>query len=103
MQLLGTPLSETITDTTIMQDFRYNGHTLTITRDRQTQQILSCAMFFLPPVSEVEAFAHIGLYWRNISPTLLTNAVKMWMPYGPLTKVRVSLDHENVLAIVVQP
>ncbi len=102
-QLLGTPVSEAFTETTSTQDFQYNGQTLTITRDRQTQQILSCSMFFLPPVSEIEAFSHIGVYWRNLLPTLLTNAVKTWMPYGPFTKVRISLNQQDVLAIVVQP
>jgi hypothetical protein len=60
-------------------------------------------MFFLPPVGEVEAFAHIGIQWRNIPPTLFTNAVKVWTPYGPFSKVRLSLTDDAVLAIAVQP
>lgn len=103
VQILGPPVSETLSDATLSQDFQYNGHTLTLTRDRQTQKILSCSMFFLPPVSEIEAFAHIGVHRRNLPPTLSTNAVKAWMPYGPFAKVRISLNAEDVLAIVVQP
>ncbi len=102
-QLLGAPISESATETALIQEFQYKNHTLTINRDKQTRKILSCSMFFLPPVSEVDAFAHIGLQWRDVPPTLLTNTVKAWTPYDSFAKVRISLNHDNVLAIVVLP
>lgn len=102
-QILGEPLTETISDTTLIQEYLYKGYTLTINRDKESYHILSCSMFFLPPVGEVEAFTHIGLPWRNIPPTLLTNSIKVWTPYDSFAKVRISLSQDDVLAIIVEP
>ena len=97
------PIAEVDADKTLMQDYVYNGYTLTLHRDKQRLEIASLAMFFLPPVQEIEAFTSMGLHWRDIPPDLQTQSVKVWTPYGPFAKVRISLNENDVIAITVQP
>lgn len=101
--ILGEPLSETLVDGTRIQEFRYHGQRLTVHRESRTSQIVSCSMLFVPPVSEFEALAHIGLRQRRRSPAVATASVKSWMPYGPFAKVRMALSAGRVLTVVVYP
>ena len=102
-QTLGPPIAEVDDDETLMQDYVYNGYTLTLHRDKQRLDIASLSMFFLPPVQESEAFTRMGLHWRDIPPDLQTQSVKVWTPYGPFAKVRISLNENDVIAITVRP
>jgi hypothetical protein len=60
-------------------------------------------MFFLPPVDEADAFAHIGLIRHNISPTVASDVLKVWSPYDKFSKVRLSINETKVVAIIVEP
>lgn len=101
--VLGTPISETEGETTIEMEYEYNGNILTIGIDKTSHNIISFQMFFLPPVDEADAFAHIGLIWRNIPPTVASNVLKVWSPYDKFSKVRLSINETKVVAIVVEP
>jgi tetratricopeptide (TPR) repeat protein len=102
-QALGSPIAEIDDDETLMQDYAYNGYTLTLHRDKERLDIVSLSMFFLPPVQESEAFTNMGLHWRDIPPDLQTQSVKVWTPYGPFAKARISLNENDVIAITVYP
>lgn len=102
-QVLGIPISETEGEVIIEREYEYNGHTLTIGIDKTTHKIISFQMFFLPPVEEADAFARIGLIRQDIPPTVVSNVLKVWSPYGKFSKVRLSMNEAKVIAMIVEP
>jgi len=102
-QFLGEPLSETKDDDTIDREYTYQGNTLTISFDKKKKKILSFQMFFVPPVNEATALSNIGIVPRQIEPTLASDILKVWSPYDKFSKVRLSLNEGNVIAIIVEP
>lgn len=102
-QRLGTPLSENESEQTIDHDYTYQNQTLTISFDKETRQILSFQMFFLPLVDEAAAFARMGVLRRDLPPTITTDILKVWNTYGPFSKVRLSLNEGQVIAMIVEP
>ena len=102
-QLLGPPLSESKGETTVEREYAYNGNRLAIGFAQTSRQILSLQMFFLPPVTETEAFTRIGLLRRELPATVVGKVLKVWKPYGAFAKVRLSLNEGNVVAIIVEP
>lgn len=102
-QLLGSPLTENESDQTIERDYPYQDQTLTISFDKENQQILSFQMFFLPLVDEATAFTRMGVLRRDLPPTITTDVLKVWNTYGPFSKVRLSLNEGQVIAMIVEP
>ena len=100
---LGQPLAESDGETTIDREYVYNGRTLTITFDKQTQCLVSLQLFFLPPVDETEAFALIGLPGQNPPSTIMTESLKVWSPYEDFSKVQLVLHEQKVMAVIIQP
>jgi acetoacetate decarboxylase len=102
-EVLGPPDLEQESDQTIERDYAYHGQTLTLRFDKNTGDIVSAQMFFLPPVDEAAAFELIGLPRRNAAPTIDTDLLRVWTPYGNLAKVRLSLNNGQVMAIIIEP
>ena len=102
-QFLGQPLSETKEDDSIDREYNYQGNTLTISFDKKKKKILSFQMFFVPPVSEATALSSIGIIPRKLEPTIASGLMKVWAPYDKFSKVRLSLNEGNVIAIIVEP
>ncbi|GAK58328.1 flp pilus assembly protein TadD [Candidatus Vecturithrix granuli] len=102
-QRLGTPLAENESEQTIDRDYTYQDQTLTISFDKEKHQILSFQMFFLPLVDETTAFARMGVLRRDLPPTIATDMLKVWNTYGPFSKVRLSLNEGQVIAMIVEP
>ena len=102
-QQLGKPLAENESDQTIDCDYTYQNQTLTISFDKEKHQILSFQMFFLPLVDETTAFARMGVLRRDLPPTITTDILKVWNAYGPFSKIRLSLNEGQVIAMIVEP
>lgn len=102
-KLLGAPTNEVEGEETIDRDYNYRGNTLTISFDKKKKRVVSFQMFFMPPIEEAAALKNIGIIPRQISPTITSNLLKVWTPYDQFSKVRLSLNNGNVIAIIVEP
>ena len=103
-QLLGPPLMETEGEETLDRDYQYHGETLNISFDKDGQKVLSFQMFFLPPVDESLAFSQIGVQKQtDVVPTIDSEMLKVWGPYGQFSKLRLSLSEGRVIAVIVEP
>ena len=102
-QLLGPPVMEYDGEHTLDREYAYQGRTLTIRVDKVSQKILSAQIFFLPPVDEATALAQIGAQQLDIVPTMHSDMLKVWSPYGEFSKLRLSLSEGQVIAVVVEP
>ncbi len=102
-QALGSPILESEGDVTFDRDYHYHNHTLTIRFDKSSGNVVSLQMFFLPPVDEAAALSRIGVIQRDTPPSISTNMLKVWSPYGRFSKVRLSVNEGEVIAIIVEP
>ncbi len=103
-QLLGPPLMETDGGETLEQDYSYQGETLIINFDKESRKIVSFQMFFLPPIDESRALSQIGIQEEvDAVPTIDSEMLKVWGPYGQFSKLRFSLSEGNVIAVIVEP
>ena len=103
-QLLGPPLLETEEGVTLDRDYHYQGETLSISFDKESREVVSFQMFFLPPVNEAQALSQIGLPEdADAVPTINSDMLKVWGPYGQFSKLRLSLSEGQVIAIIVEP
>ena len=100
---LGPPLSENEGELTIDRDYTYQGQTLTINFDKDRQSVVSFQMFFMPLVDEARAFELMGIQRLELAPTLDTDILRVWNTYGPFSKIRVSLNEGQVIAMIVEP
>lgn len=100
---LGQPISESASDTAISRDYAYRQSTLTVNFDKNSGNVISAQMFFLPMVDEATAFQRIGLRQRDLPPTISSDVLKVWNPYGEFQKVRLSIESNQVIAMIVEP
>lgn len=102
-QLLGPPLTEYDGGQTLDREYDYQGRTLTIHVDKVSRKIVSAQIFFLPPVDEATALKQIGAEQLDITPTIHSDMMKVWSPYGEFSKLRLSLSEGQVIAVIVEP
>ena len=100
---LGAPLIESEGEQTSDRDYSYQGQTITISFDKASQKIVSLQMFFLPPVNAATALELSGLGQLDIPPTIDSDMLKVWSPYGNFSKVRFSLSEGQVIAVIIEP
>ncbi len=101
-QLLGSPLTENEVIKRLMRDYPSHEQTMRSVLIRKISRFSRIQMFFCLS-DEATAFNRMGFLRRIRPPTMHNGHLKRLENFGPFSKVRLSLNEGQVIAMIVEP